>query len=58
MKAIITVLDCPNCRKKIPAYDYDESGLSQAECPYFGEKFEIRELMEGLEPIVKPKKVS
>jgi len=58
MKAIITVFDCPNCGEKIPAFDYDESDLSLAECPYCGEKFESRELMEKLEPTIKPKKVS
>lgn len=58
MKASISVFLCPNCGEIIPAFDMDESNLSLAECPNCKKKFELRELMEGLEPIIKSKKVS
>lgn len=57
-KVSIIIIDCPKCEEKLPAFDYEDSKLYLLECDSCKEEFEVRELLESLDMIIKPKKVS
>lgn len=57
-KFSLVIIDCPKCGKKLPAFDFEDSKLYLVQCDYCKEEFEVRELIDQLDPIIRPKKIS
>jgi len=58
LKARISVAICPECGLLMPAFDIYDTKLSIAECENCGKEYEVRQVKNGLDPIIKEKKVS
>lgn len=58
LKARISVVICPECGLPIPAFDMCRTKLSTAECENCGKEYEIVEKKEGLEPVIRLKRIN
>jgi len=58
VKVKLTIVTCPECGLPMLAGDVYDTKLFIAECGNCEKEYEVRQIKNGLEPVIKEKKVS